>query len=107
VPVGSLSTSLVYQSNGFVMSEASALESIFARIKSAEERLARLEEKIDNPVERVKRDLLSKDVFSYSLVTVPDNYYTVSLSQRAKILNATVPQLCKSIIFENTVSYIQ
>lgn len=74
------------------------------RIANAELRLEALEASVNDPVSRVKRDLARRKVFSSSFVQVPADYYSKSLMERAIYLqyNATVPQLCKSIIFQNT-----
>lgn len=67
-------------------------------------RLSNLESKIlgSDPVERVKIDLQRKKAYSSRLVTVPTNYYDLSLSERANLLGVNTSQLCKSIVFENT-----
>jgi prolyl-tRNA editing enzyme YbaK/EbsC (Cys-tRNA(Pro) deacylase) len=73
-----------------------------ARITNAEKRLDALEIIAHDPVQRVKRDLAKRKVFSGSFIKVPENYYGLTLMQRALQLRSTVPQLCKSIIFQNT-----
>ena len=85
------------------MSDNTRLETLVNRIKAAEDKLAALEEKYNDPVERIKRALLEKHVFSGKFVTVQEGYYDLTLEQRAELLKCTVPQLCKSIIFENTM----
>lgn len=83
------------------------MESLLKRLESAEKRLQTLEgqsNKDDNPVERVKQDLLRRGVYSSRFFKVPSNYYDLGLEERAKLLNGNANQLCKSIIFENTAS---
>jgi hypothetical protein len=65
-------------------------------------------EKLDDRVttlegmKRIKEDLRSKGIFSYRLVTVPDDYYNRSMAERAVCLEpCNVEQMCKSIVFEN------
>lgn len=79
-------------------------EAIFKRIEAAEERLKKLEDARRNvdPVDRVQADLLNCGVYTARFLTVPSNYYDLTLEQRAELLHGEVPQLCKSIIFENT-----
>lgn len=50
---------------------------------------------------KVKQSLFNHRVFNYRLVTVPSDYYDRNFQARADILSATIPQLCKSLIFEN------
>ena len=52
-------------------------------------------------VAKVKQSLFNHRVFNYRLVTVPSDYYDRTFQERADILSATIPQLCKSLIFEN------
>lgn len=82
-------------------SEEQRLSSLLDRIAAAERNLNDLEEKFNDPVERVKRSLLSKKIYSAKFDTVHSAYYDLTLEQRAELLSCTVPQLCKSIIFEN------
>jgi hypothetical protein len=84
------------------MEDLAAESDLIRRLEIAEARLAALETKINDPVERIKRDLANRKVYSSSFARVPGNYYDSPLSKRASILKCTVPQLCKSIIFENT-----
>lgn len=82
------------------------LKQLLQRIDKAEFRvLTMLDSSKDDPVDRVKKDLSKKNVFSSVLVKVAANYYEKSLLERAKTLNCFVSQLCKSIIFENTAWY--
>lgn len=85
------------------MTDIVRLESIFRRLEDAEARLAALEERLDDPTDRVKRHLRKCKVFSARFSTCPDDYYDWSLEQRAQYLSCTTPQLCKTIIFENTM----
>lgn len=88
-----------------------ALKILIARIEEAERRIVDLQKKkqtvrqstLTNSETRVKRDLLQRSVFSGRFFTVPSNYYDWSLDQRASCLGGSPEQLCKSIIFENTV----
>lgn len=85
------------------MGNTDRIEELLKRVAAAEERLKALEEKRNNPVQRVKRALIARGVYSAKFVTVQPNYYDLTLEQRAELLGCTVPQLCKSIIFENTM----
>jgi hypothetical protein len=85
--------------------------SLLKRIELAEKRVEALlsqhgkdleELRQEDPIKRIRRDLLKKKVFSHKLITTPKDYYNLTLEQRAELLNGKVPQLCKSIIFENT-----
>ena len=79
------------------------MEALLDRIQAAEARVALIEQFANDPVKRVQRDLLSKNVFAFNFYTVPSHYYDLTLEQRASLLQCRVPQLCKSIIFENTM----
>ena len=79
-----------------------ALSALNKRIVAAEARVAALEALTNDPVERVKRDLSRRKVYSSTFVQVASNYYDRPLPERALCLKCTVPQMCKSIIFENT-----
>ena len=81
------------------------------KIVELEERLSRVEYNannelkiinLDDAVQRVKADVEQRSVFTSIFITVPSNYYSWSLEQRANLLNCHVNQLCKSIIMENT-----
>lgn len=72
------------------------------RLSSCLERVKAIEETVNDDVWRVKYDLLKRNVYSYKFITVPSNYYGLSLEERAKLLGCGEKQLCKSIIFENT-----
>jgi len=79
------------------------LAALLARIVDIEARISKLEAKRDDPITRVKNALLKRSIYSGKFVTVQSGYYDLSLDQRAELLRCTVPQLCKSIIFENTM----
>lgn len=79
------------------------MDVLLKRISAAEERVALLEQSVNDPVKRVRRDLLAKNVYAFNFYTVPSHYYDLTLEQRAELLQCNVPQLCKSIIFENTM----
>eukprot|EP00388_Colpodella_angusta_P046183 GDKK01068504.1.p1 GENE.GDKK01068504.1~~GDKK01068504.1.p1 ORF type:complete len:238 (-),score=40.21 GDKK01068504.1:127-774(-) len=79
------------------------LSALLARIVDVEARISKLEAKRDDPITRVKAALLKKSIYSGKFVTVQSGYYDLTLDQRAELLKCTVPQLCKSIIFENTM----
>jgi hypothetical protein len=85
------------------MSDSDRLSSLLARIEAAEVRLNALEEERNDPVQRVKAALMEKRIFATKFATVQPDYYDLTLEQRAQLLGCTVPQLCKSIIFENTM----
>ena len=76
---------------------------LMKRIATAEATIVRLQEDcVETSVQRIKTDLSLKNVFSSVFVKVTENYYEKTLAMRAEILKCTIPQLCKSIIFENT-----
>ena len=82
---------------------ATDVNQLLKRITLAENRLSAIENNIvGSPVDRVKKDLLAKKVYSSTFIKVADGYYNRTLSERAKILMCSTQQLCKSIIFENT-----
>jgi hypothetical protein len=85
-------------------SEEQRLEALLGRIAAAEDRLKNLEQSRQDidPVDRVKQDLIRRGVYSASFITVQSDYYDLTLDQRAGLLKGVAPQLCKSIIFENT-----
>jgi hypothetical protein len=85
--------------------DESRIISLLTRIQSAEARVNAVAEKLEKNkvINRVSQDLLQKGVYSYRFVTVPKHYYDLTLQERAALLNGNVPQLCKSIVFENTV----
>ncbi len=87
-----------------MLEEEENINDILHRIDVAEEKLKQLEQsrRVVDPVDRVKQDLMSRAVYSASFITVQSDYYDLTLDQRANLLKGSVPQLCKSIIFENT-----
>lgn len=82
---------------------AEDLNQLLKRIAIAEDRLLKLEsDDAKSAVDRVKSDLLSRKVYTSTFFKVADGYYDKTLAERAQILQCSIPQLCKSIIFENT-----
>jgi hypothetical protein len=88
------------------MSEFSEEEVL--RLARVEKRLVALESKLASLVvarnegkAKVKQSLLNNNIFNFRLVTVPGDYYDKTFQERADILSAKIPQLCKSLIFEN------
>ncbi len=87
------------------------MERLLQRLSTAETRLAKLEEKRgsngqeqeNKAVRRVRSDLLKHGIYSSRFFFVPSNYYDLPLEDRATLLNGNTSQLCKSILFENTV----
>jgi hypothetical protein len=77
---------------------------LLKRIEKLDQRITHLTQVVKERevLERIKEDLYVEKVFSFKFYTVPKEYYDFSLDERARILNGSVPQLCKSIIFENT-----
>ena len=84
--------------------EIDGINKILLRLSAAEMRVSKIcvSSKADPAVDRVKKDLATKKVYSSVFLHVAPDYYEKSLLERAKVLKCTVPQLCKSIIFENT-----
>ena len=81
----------------------SLLDELLLRLASAETRVNAIEQFLKNdPIDRIKRDLATKKVYSAVFVKVEADYYEKTLAMRANILKCDVQQLCKSIIFENT-----
>lgn len=81
----------------------SSLDELLLRLASAETRVNAIEKSLKNdPIDRIKRDLAAKEVYSVVFVKVEADYYEKTLAMRANILKCDVQQLCKSIIFENT-----
>lgn len=80
-------------------------QQLIQRINKVESKLVQLEEqqKEKEIEENIREDLYSKQVYSFKFFKVPKHYYDLTLPERATILGGNVPQLCKSIIFENTV----
>lgn len=69
---------------------------------STDDEILKILSRIPDPVERVKADLRYRHIYGYRLVSVPSSYYSMPLSERAKMLRCHVGQLCKSIVMENT-----
>ncbi|RYH05807.1 YbaK/EbsC family protein, partial [archaeon] len=79
------------------------VSALIKRIENAERRVGKLENGREDPsIARVKQDLRCRGIYSTSFLYVPTNYYDYTLEERAKLLGGHVPQLCKSILFENT-----
>lgn len=80
-------------------------QQLIQRINKAEKKLIQLEELHNEKEieENIREDLYAKQVYSFKFFKVPQHYYDLTLEERAAILGGNVPQLCKSIIFENTV----
>ena len=78
------------------------IQAVDERVKSLEANLSSPEKSIQSPQDRIKTDLLNKNIYSYRLVKVAENYYNESLEYRANLLKCRTSQLCKSIVFENT-----
>ncbi|KAF0690266.1 Aste57867_18340 [Aphanomyces stellatus] len=72
------------------------LQAVEQRVEALEVRLRGMES-----VSRAVEDLRERQVYSAKLHRAPHNYYEWTLAERAKFLNCTVAQLCKSIIMEN------
>ena len=68
-----------------------------------EARMLKAEEDPSRCVSRVKKCLKEFKVYTASFQTVVSDYYDRSLIQRADILRCDVNQLCKTIIFQNTL----
>ena len=85
------------------LEEINLIDKLLLRLSAAELRVSNFHvtSKAD-PVDRVKKDLATKKVYSAVFVHVAPDYYEKSLLERAIALKCTVPQLCKSIVFENT-----
>ena len=80
-----------------------SLDELLLRLTLAESRVRAIEEFVkDDPIDRIKKDLVAKKVYSAVFLRVEADYYEKTLAIRANILKCDVQQLCKSIIFENT-----
>ena len=85
------------------MAEDALMLQLIGRITAAECRLLYIEDAFrEDPVDRVKKDILKKKVYTSVFMKVSGDYYDKSLAMRAETLKCSVQQLCKSIIFENT-----
>ena len=76
------------------------LSEIWTRLKLAEARIKALEMRVEQ--DKVIEDLHRKQAFSYRFVATSDDYYAWTLQKRAAFLRCEVPQLCKTVLFENT-----
>ena len=80
-----------------------SMTDVAERVSALEKKIIMMESLfITNPVSRVKFSLIRRGIKSAIFQTVPDNYYSMSFVDRATLLKCSVPQLCKSIILENT-----
>ena len=75
---------------------------LYKRVKAAEKRLDELER--SSGEELVTSDLIKQGVSAFKFFSTEKNYYDTSLSARANYLNAEVKQLCKTVLFENTLN---
>lgn len=90
--------------------DSARMHALLTRIAAAEKRLESLEQKRGSMtsggdadvLRRVKTDLRSRGILSAKFVTVPKDYYDRPLEDRAKLLHCNTPQMCKTIVFENT-----
>ena len=80
------------------------LLALYKRIKVAEDKLTIIEEEstVLDPIYKIQQELMRYNIYTARFHNVSSNYYELTLEQRALLLNCAVPQLCKSIIFENT-----
>jgi hypothetical protein len=67
-----------------------------------ERRISKLEENSQDPIQRVKSELLRIQLFTTRFQRVHENYYHLSLLERAQLLNTSSYHLCKSIVLHNT-----
>ena len=57
---------------------------------------------VQEGLKRVYAELAEKKIMSYRMVKVPKDYYDLTMDQRSQCLApCSVPQMCKSIVFEN------
>ena len=87
------------------------ITALLERIQKAEARLSNIEReksitladsRSKDPVDRVRNDVLSRNIYSAKFYRVPQDYYDRCLQERAELLMCSISQLCKSILFENT-----
>ncbi|TDH74169.1 hypothetical protein CCR75_001130 [Bremia lactucae] len=80
-----------------------SLEELVSGIADAHKRLDSLERSLDDlkRIKRVNLHLQHGKLSSAALKTVPSDYYSWSLAQRASVLGCKIPHLCKTIIMEN------
>jgi hypothetical protein len=67
-----------------------------------ERRICKLEQRNQNPIQRVKSELSQLQLFTSRLQRVHENYYHLTLLERAQLLNTSSDHLCKSIVLHNT-----
>ena len=77
-------------------------QNLMKRIHQAEQQLVSIEHIMNDPIRRIKNELIQNHIYTANFHEVDDNYYDLSLKERAILLKCNVEQLCKSIIFENT-----
>uniref|UniRef100_A0AAV1UAG1 YbaK/aminoacyl-tRNA synthetase-associated domain-containing protein n=1 Tax=Peronospora matthiolae TaxID=2874970 RepID=A0AAV1UAG1_9STRA len=79
------------------------IDDVTARVAAAHRRLDSLERLLDDleGVKHVKQHLQRERLTSSALKTAPSDYYSWTLSQRAKFLGCGISHLCKSIVVEN------
>lgn len=82
---------------------------ITARLEQAEYRLTAIAIRLTTlelrPEERIQFDLLKRGIpkLNFCFFRVPSEYYSFPLQQRALLLGCHRAQLCKTILFENTL----
>ncbi|CAI5743484.1 unnamed protein product [Peronospora destructor] len=83
------------------------IDKVTGHLAAIQEHLTLLEHCLDDleRVKRVKKHLQREKLTSAVLKTVPSDYYSWSLDQRAKLLGCEVSHLCKSIIMENVAYF--
>jgi len=92
------------------------MDALLERLSLAESRLRKVEDTIananhddcdntNNNIDRIRSDIIKKQIYSYNFLKVSNDYYQLSLQERANQLKCSIPQLCKSILFENTAYY--
>ena len=75
---------------------------LYLRLENIEKRLDMLEK--SSAQELVTNDLIKQGLSSFNFFHTEKNYYGTSLSARANFLHANVCQLCKTVLFENTLT---
>lgn len=110
-PVAQKSKDALNESTNGQANKTTSAKELLERIKQLEQKLyGTKEHPVDEFVRRARNhidcDLLKKNppclASSTSWKWVPSHYYTLSLSERAKILQAqSTQQLCKSMLMEN------
>lgn len=87
--------------------ESSEVSGILDRIAALESVVQAIEEKtaqarVIGEIKCAKRD--KNLCYSSRIVSVPTNYYSLPLYERAKFLSCSPPQLCKALLFEDTAA---